>query len=136
MPDEPEGTPVTEETQDETSTAVAEEASPDGQEKPKKLNQQVTMSDAGPCRKHIKVVIPRTDIDERINEKFNGMMTEAVVPGYRPGKAPRKLIERRFHKEVTEQLKGEMLLQSLEQLAEDNKLNPIAQPNIDPFKIE
>lgn len=134
MPEEPESGTATE-AQDQAATAVAD-ANEAGADKPKKLGQQVTMSEAGPCRKHVKVVIPRGDIEERINEKFSGMMTEAVVPGYRPGKAPRKLIERRFYKDVTEQLKGELLLQSLEQLAEDHKLNPIAQPNIDPFKIE
>ncbi|HMP17781.1 MAG TPA: trigger factor, partial [Gemmatales bacterium] len=33
-------------------------------------------------------------------------------------------------------LKGELLLQSLEQLADDYKLNPISQPQIDPFKVD
>ena len=104
--------------------------------KPPRLEQNVHIADVGPCRKHIRVIVERKDIDAKLKDKFNEMMPEAQVPGYRPGKAPRKLIERKFFKEVSEQIKGELLLQSLEQLAEDNKLNPISQPNIDPFKIE
>lgn len=105
-------------------------------EAPPRLDQSVHLADVGPCRKHVRVIISRNDLDAKLKEKFNEMAPEAQVPGYRPGKAPRKLLEKKFFKEVADQIKGELLLQSLEQLAEDNKLNPIAQPNIDPFKIE
>ncbi len=119
----------------DTTTAVTDEA--EGEEKPpKKLNQQVDIQDAGACRKHVKVSIPREDIEARFNEKFSELVSDSTVPGYRPGKAPRKLIEKRFYKDVSEQLKAELLMQSLEQMSEDHKLSPIAQPELDPFKIE
>ena len=127
-----EKTPTTAATLDRSneSEAVA------GLDAPKPLQQSVNIVDVGPCRKHIRVIINRPDIDERINEQFKKMMPEVVVPGYRPGKAPRKLIEKRFFREVAEQIKGELLLQSLEQLAEEYKLNPISLPNINPEQID
>jgi trigger factor len=114
------------------------EATPEAgtEDKPKRLKQEVSINDAGPCRKHVKVVVAAEDINDRVQGKFKEMMHEAQTPGFRPGKAPRKLIEKQFYKDVTEQLKGELLLQSLEQLADDFKLNPIAQPEIDPFKVD
>jgi trigger factor len=118
------------------ATAVAEVPEEEDEKKPEPLNQQVDITDAGPCRKHIKVTIPAEDIHKRLEEKFSEMRTDAQLPGFRPGKVPRKLLEKKFFKDVCEQLKAELLLQSLEQMAEDHKLNPIAQPNIDPFKIE
>lgn len=108
----------------------------DEPEKAKPLSQEVTINDAGPCVKHVKVIVAANDVSERVQGKFKEMMHEVQTPGFRPGKAPRKLIEKQFYKEVTEQLKGELLLQSLEQLADDYKLNPISQPQIDPFKVE
>ncbi len=62
-----------------------------------KLNQKVEINDVGPCKKHIKVTIEREDIENRLNDKFKELMSDASVPGFRPGKAPRKLVERRFH---------------------------------------
>jgi trigger factor len=106
------------------------------EETPKRLTQEVIINEAGPCRKHVRVVVSAEDIKDRVQGKFKEMMPEAHAPGFRPGKAPRKLIEKQFYKEVTDQLKGELLLQSLEQLADDFKLNPIAQPEIDPFKVD
>ena len=122
-----------------TATAVADQDTeaqePQVENKPQRLTQEVEVQDAGPCRKHIKVSISRPDVDARFKDKIKEQMGKVNVPGFRPGKTPRKLVEKLVYGEVSDQIKGELLLQSLEQLAEDNKLNPIAQPNIDPFKI-
>lgn len=113
---------------------VQETAAP---EAPKaKLHQAVEIKDAGPCKKHVKVTIERKDIDDRLNEKFSELVVDTPVAGFRPGKAPRKVIERRFRKEVVEQVRAQLLMESLEQLAEDHNLSPISPPNIDPTKID
>jgi trigger factor len=114
----------------------AETPAGDSPETPKRLTQEVNISDAGPCRKHVKVVVSAEDISTRVQDKLKELMHEVQAPGFRPGKAPRKLVEKQFYKDVTDQLKGELLMQSLEQLADDFKLNPISQPQIDPFKVE
>src|SRR5439155_169477 len=48
----------------------------------------------------------------------------------------RKIIERRFHKDVSEQVKAELMLASLEQLADDYDIAPLSPPDIDPGSIE
>jgi trigger factor len=118
----------------ETATATAEVE--DGEKKPEKLGQSVEIKDVGPCKKHIKVTVNREDIDKRLSEKFSELVTDSNVAGFRPGKAPRKLVERRFQKDVGNQVKSEVLLASLEQLAEDHDIAPLSAPNIDPLKIE
>jgi trigger factor len=100
-----------------------------------KLHQSVEIHDVGPCKKHIKVAIDRSDIDHRLNDKFKELVTDAAVPGFRPGKAPRKLIERRFQSEVGDQVKAEILLASLEQLADEYDIAPLAPPDLDPFQV-
>jgi trigger factor len=100
-----------------------------------KLNQSVEIRDVGPCKKHIKVTIDRNDIEHRLNDKIKELVSDATVPGFRPGKAPRKLIERRFHTEVGDQVKAEVLLASLEQLADEHDIAPLAPPDLDPFQV-
>src|SRR5262249_36948856 len=103
-----------------------------------KLRQDVEIKDTGPCRKHIKVSVNREDIDTRIDEHYSKLILEehAQVPGFRPGKAPRVVVERKFKKDVYEQVRAEVLMASLEQIAEDYDVAPLAPPNIDPGKIE
>ena len=116
---------------DTTATAVAE-----AEKNPNRLNQVVEMKDTGPCRKHIKVSVGREDIDKRLHQKYSELMLESSVSGFRPGKAPRKLVEKRFQKEVSEQVKNEILFASLEQLAEEQDVAPLTSPNINPYAIE
>jgi trigger factor len=122
------------ETAGETATAVAtpeKEGEPSG-----KLHQNVDIRDLGACKKHIKVTVERADIDERFKDHFKKLVHDANVPGFRPGKAPRKLIERRFRKDVAEQVKTEVLMASLQQLGDDHDIAPLSQPNLDPAEIE
>jgi trigger factor len=118
--------------------AAEPEAPPaeEGAEQPLKLNQKVELKDIGPCKKHIKVTVEREDIDKLLDKQYSKLVVDANVAGFRPGKAPRKIIERRYHKDVTDQVKAEVLLASLEQLAEENDVAPLAPPDINPGKIE
>jgi trigger factor len=101
-----------------------------------KLQQTVEIRDVGPCKKHIKVTVERQAIDARLGEKFKELMTDSTVAGFRPGKAPRKIVERRFHREVNQQVKTEVLMASLEQLAEEHQIAPLSTPELDPDTIQ
>ena|SRR5438874_13754414 len=99
---------------------AAEEAKEGAGEKPpEKLTQQVIITNVGPCRKHIKVAVERGTIDKRVDEKYKELVGDSMIPGFRPGKAPRQVVVRKFKKEVLDQIKGQVLLESLEQLADE-----------------
>jgi trigger factor len=122
----------------ESEAPVEEQDQKKPEEEKKKLDQAVDVQDSGPCKKHLKVTIPRTVLDNRFEDKYKELVKgeTSTVPGFRPGKAPRRLIERRFHKEVSNEVKAEVLLASLEQLGEDLNLAVLAPPNLDPLKVE
>jgi trigger factor len=125
-------TPESDQPKGDTSTATAEA----GEEKAGKLKQNVEVKDIGPCKKHIKVTIDRETVDERLEEKYGKLMTEAEVPGFRPGKAPRKIILRKFEKAVKDEVRGELLMASLEQMADEHDIAPLAPPDLKPDAIE
>ena len=113
------------------ATAVAEADAPE------KLDQEVEIKDAGPCKKHIKVTVQRPQIDERFDEKFTELTKsdQPQVRGFRPGKAPRKMIEKRFYESVAEEVKTQVLMASLEQLAEEQSISPLSPPDLNPNAI-
>lgn len=130
------------ETADESTATIAtapesDSAAPEkDSDKPPRLDQSVAMVDIGPCKKHIKVTIERGAIDALLNEKYSELVGEANVPGFRPGKAPRRIIEKKFEKEVGDQVKAEIMMRSLEQLAEEQDVAPLSQPDLDPRQIQ
>jgi len=100
-----------------------------------KLQQTVEIKDTGPCKKHIKVIIERAAIDGIFEKKYKELVGESWVPGFRPGKAPKTIVIRKFKKDVGDQVKGEILLSSLEQLAEEFDVAPLSPPNLNPNNI-
>lgn len=96
-----------------------------------KMSLDVTIEDVGPCKKHIVVRIPRDDISHHYDEVVSKLIGEADVPGFRKGHVPKKLVERRFKKELSSDVKQRVLLESLEQISEEHDLNPINEPDID-----
>ena len=113
----------------ETATTVA--TTEKAAEPKRKLELEVEISDVGPCKKHLKVAIARAEIDRQFDDSLKEMKREAFVPGFRPGHAPRQLVEKRYRKQVAEQVKSTLLMSTLEQLDADHNLNPIAQPQLD-----
>jgi trigger factor len=124
------------------TTATAESGADEGEaverKEPVKLRQTVEVSDVGPCKKHIRVTIDRADIDARLDEKYSELVTEhrSYISGFRPGKAPRKIVERHYRDDVQQQVRGEVLMASLEQIAEEQDIAPLAPPDLDPSRID
>jgi trigger factor len=130
----------TERDQDETLETGAEpiEGGAAGTEaaEPVKLNLDVQIDSRSACERHITVKVAREDIDRYFDKEFSELMPNAQVPGFRPGRAPRKLVENRFRKDLAQKIKTELLMDSLSQLNEDHKLSAISEPDIDLDAVE
>ncbi len=119
----------------ETATKTDSITAPDAMDK--KLPQTVEIKDAGPCKKHVKVTVDRAAIDTRFDEKFTDIVrsSDVQINGFRPKKAPRKMIEQRYRKAVASEIKTEVLMASLEQLADEQQISPLAPPDLNPHAI-
>ncbi len=56
---------------------------------------------------------------------------EAAIPGFRTGHAPEKLIEKRFHNDVRDQVRRTLVSESYEQAISKNSLTVIGEPQFD-----
>ncbi len=108
----------------------------DGEEEPERLDLEVNVKQKSACERHITVTVPREDIDRYFDKEFSDMMPKAQVPGFRPGHAPRKLVELRFRKEVGDRVKGEVLMDAISQVNEEEHLAAISEPDLDAEAIE
>ncbi len=90
----------------------------------------VTIEDAGPCKKKVTVEIPEEKIVKATDTQFNELRRDATIPGFRKGRAPRRLLEKRFGKEATDAIKAKLLADASQAAVADNKLNILGEPNI------
>lgn len=96
-----------------------------------KMTLNVDIQNVGPCRKHVRVIVSRTDLDHFRSEAVAEVSGTAAVPGFRVGHVPLSLVQRRFKKEIGDQVRQRVLLTSLEQLADEHSLDPINEPSFD-----
>jgi trigger factor len=120
-----------------TDVDVKEEGqSAESKEGSSELKNTVTIEEAGPCRKKVIIEIPVEAIKKATDEQYETLRKEALVPGFRKGRAPRRLLERRFGKEASEQIKLKLLADASEAAVKDSKLQTLGEPDIDFEKIE
>ncbi len=113
------------------------EESPDAEQDEKKvLDLKVDVTSPSACQRHVAVTIARSDIDRYLDEAVTEMMPRVNVPGFRIGRAPRKLVERHFRKDVASRIKGTLLLDSISQVTENEDFSAISEPDFDFEAVE
>jgi len=125
----------------ETQDAPEPEEAPAATDEEKKRKARiarntVAVEDAGPCKKKFVIEIPEESIKELTDEQYRELRREALVPGFRKGRAPRRLLEKRFGKETNEQTKLKLLSEASEAAMKENKLDALSDPDIDFEKVE
>jgi trigger factor len=123
----------------ESDTLTAEAPADDeqgGEEEKKSLSLDVQIATPSACERHVTVTVAREDIDRYLDEAYSELMPSANVPGFRIGRAPRKLVENKFRKEIGEQIKGSLLLDSLSQISDEQKFTAISEPDLNLDTIE
>jgi len=101
----------------------------------KKLQLATTIEEAGPCRLKIRIEVSAESVAEKIEEEYRKLGESAELPGFRKGRAPRPLLERKFGKALLEDVKTDLIQQSFEEVREERKLEPLSLPEVDPEKI-
>ncbi len=121
------------ETNDLPEATAAEEQAEEEQEK---LSLEVKVEKPSTCERHVTVVISRDDVDRYLEAEFDDLVPKAEVPGFRPGRAPRKLVVNRFKEQVADQVKGKLLMDSMAQVSDSEDLSPISEPDFDIDKVK
>jgi trigger factor len=121
---------------DEQSAGVAVETGGEEPVEEKRLELDVQVASPSACERHVTVTISRADVDRYFDDAFGEMMPNAAVPGFRIGRAPRKVVEHRYRDEVSDQVKSALLLDSLEQISEEQRFTAISEPDFDLEAVE
>ena len=95
-----------------------------------KLKEAITVDkqEIGSLRLKLTVTVPRDTLDERMGEQFADLRRESVIPGFRKGHAPLRLVEKRFANDVGDQLKSQVVSNGYFAAVEKEDLKPLGDP--------
>lgn len=118
---------------------------PDAEGKPP-LTLEVSVQSPSACQRHVTVTVSKADVERYFDTELKDLAPKAAVPGFRPGRAPRKLVESHFRDQVADKVKGALLMDTLDQVSREHEFSPISEPDLNfgaielpqdgPFKFE
>jgi trigger factor len=75
------------------------------------------------CVAILRVEIPADKVQGDRDKIVKGYASKVRVPGFRPGKAPRAVVEKRFQKEIAEELNGALINEAYDKALKQESLN-------------
>jgi len=82
------------------------------------------------CKKIVDVKLPPDEVKDELSKVYEAIARHASIPGFRPGKVPKDLLEKHYEKTAREELIKRLIPQTYRKILEQHKLDPIGYPDI------
>jgi trigger factor len=92
---------------------------------------QVTLEKTGQHERKLNVSIPAEHVEKEINDKLGKLSKTARIAGFRKGKVPKNVIEKRFGEDARNEVIGTLIQTSLQDAIKQESLVPASRPNVD-----
>ena len=93
---------------------------------------QVSIETTSELSRKMTVQVPEEKIQEQVSKRLKTMAGKVKLDGFRPGKAPQSLIQKRYGPGVREEVMGELIQSSFYDAVREEKLKPVGGPFITP----
>ena len=98
-------------------------------------SMKFTVEDVNTVKKILHVEIPKEDVTSEIDEAYKNLKKGAKVKGFRPGKAPRSVLERVYKKDVNGNVSSKLIQDSIIDAIKEAELKIIGNPIVDPPEL-
>lgn len=97
---------------------------------------RVNVESLSNTERKVEVFIPRERVTAKIEEVFNEIKKNARIKGFRPGKAPRKIIVAAYGSYIIDEVSSKLVSESFKKALEELSVTPISRPQITTDKVE
>jgi len=95
----------------------------------------VTVENLAPCRRLLRVEVDAQAVDEAFAAMTKNFQKEASLPGFRPGKAPRELVLKKYEKDIQDEVKRKLIGDSYRKAIEEKKIDALGYPDIEEIQF-
>src|SRR4030081_4135646 len=79
----------------------------------------------------LRIELPPEEVSKEWDAIANSFARFAKIPGYRPGKAPRRVIEAKFRKEIQDELTRKLVSKSYRDAVQQKQLRVVSLTNLE-----
>jgi len=95
---------------------------------------QVSVENTGGLERRMTVLVPAEQIDREVDSRLQSMRATVRLDGFRPGKVPLGVIEKKYGARVREEVTQQIIHSTLQDALARESLRPAAEPRIDPVE--
>lgn len=95
----------------------------------------VSVENLAPCRKLLRIEIDAPAVETAFDAVTNDFRKEANLPGFRPGKAPRDMVAKRYEKEIADEVRRKLISENYRKAVDDQKLEVLGVPDIEEIQF-
>ncbi|MGH8428562.1 MAG: trigger factor [Gammaproteobacteria bacterium] len=95
---------------------------------------QVSVEESGALKRRLSVTIPGENIETEVARRLEGLGKRAKIKGFRPGKAPAKVVRQQYGAAVREDVLEELMRSHYANAVEQENLAPVGEPSFDDGK--
>jgi trigger factor len=95
----------------------------------------VTVENLAPCKKLLRVELDAKSVDEVFETITKDFQKQAALPGFRPGKAPRALVLKKYEADIKEEVKRKLIGDNYRKVLEEKKIPVIGYPDIEEIQF-
>lgn len=92
---------------------------------------KVAVESVGSFQRKLSITFPATKVKSELDTAFKRMSRRARLPGFRPGKVPRKVLEARFGADIKADVANDLIQRGYRDACQAESLEPVGQPNLD-----
>lgn len=89
---------------------------------------KTALEEISAVKKKLNVEIEASEVDKKLSQAYKEVGKKAKIPGFRPGKAPRAILERHYGPRVTEQVQRELISETFPKAVENTQAFPVSTP--------
>lgn len=91
---------------------------------------QISLENTGTLERKLTVTLPAARLDDVIKTRLQNLSREVRLKGFRPGKVPMAVVEKRFGAQVREEAYGELIRDTFSEAVQQENLRPAMAPRI------
>ena len=92
---------------------------------------RVEATEESPILRVLSVTVDASRVDKAFDRTYRNLQKEVRVKGFRPGKAPRSVLERMYGASIPDDIQRLLVAETLGDAIELASLTPVSEPNID-----
>jgi len=95
----------------------------------------ITVENLAPCKKLLRVELDAKSVDETFDAITRDYQKQASLPGFRPGKAPRDLVAKKYDAEIQGEAKRKLIGDAYRKALEEKKIAALGYPDIEEIQF-